>query len=70
VKVKKEKQTKTTVMLPESLLKEAQSVTGTGITQTLRAALELLAAKKTYEKLAKLKGTYSSSLDLDSLRED
>jgi hypothetical protein len=70
VKAKKEKLTKTTVMLPETLLKEALSVTGTGITQTLRAALELLAAKKTYEKMIKLKGTYKSSLDLATLRED
>ena len=66
---KKEKFTKTTAMLPVALLKEAQSVTGTGITQTLRIALELLANKKNFEQLLSLKGTYDFSLELDKLRE-
>jgi len=67
---KKEKLTKTTVMLPEQLLKEAQLATGEGITQTLRMGLQLLAKKKVYDEMLKMRGTYSFSLDLDELRED
>lgn len=69
-KPKKEKLTKTTVMLPESLLKEAQQVSGLGITPTLRMALELLSAKKRFSELLALKGTYKSKLNLKDLRED
>lgn len=67
---KKEKLTKTTVLLPLKLLRDAQDVSGLGITQTLRLALELLAAKKAYEKMLELKGGYKSSLNLRELRED
>ena len=66
----KEKLAKTTVMLPEALLKEAQAVTNAGITQTIRTALELLASKRVYEKLLRLEGTYKSEIKLDELRED
>lgn len=67
---KSEKLSKTTVLLPKQLLKDAQDVTGLGITQTLRMALELIAAKKAYEQILNLKGTYRSKLNLDDLRKD
>ena len=66
----KEKLTKTTVMLPASLLREARLVTKSGITQTIRTALEILASKRAFEKILSLEGTYQSTIDLKKLRED
>lgn len=70
MKKKPEKLSKTTVLLPRDLLRNAQEVTGVGITQTLRLALELLAAKKAFEQILNLKGTYRSKLNLSELRKD
>jgi hypothetical protein len=67
--MKNEKFTKTTVLLPKTLLKEAQLVTKTGITQTICIALEMLASKKAFEKMLALENTYKSSLDLKNLRQ-
>ena len=67
---KQETFAKTTVMLPKQLLRTAQNVTGVGITQTLRLALELLAAKKAFEQMLSLRGTYRSKMNLDELRKD
>jgi hypothetical protein len=42
---------KSTVEVPRELLAKAQRASGTGITQTVRAGLELLAASQTYTRL-------------------
>ena len=61
---------KITVYVPEQLLQKAQAATGEGITPTVRQGLELIAAGPACEKLQKLKGKVTFSVDLDKLRED
>jgi len=47
---------KITVELPQELLEKAQRASGTGVTQTVRAGLQLVAASQTYARLRKLRG--------------
>jgi Arc/MetJ-type ribon-helix-helix transcriptional regulator len=47
---------KITVELPPELLQKAQRATGSGITQTVRTGLELVAASRTYARLRQLRG--------------
>ncbi len=47
---------KITVQLPSDLLEKAQAASGTGITQTIRAGLQLIAASRTYARLRRLRG--------------
>ena len=47
---------KITVAIPEKLLEKAQRASGTGITQTVRAGLQLVAASQTYARLRQLRG--------------
>ena len=61
---------KVTVQVPEHLLKDAQEHTGDGITQTITAGLEKLAASRAYRKLLALEGSCKLDLDLDASRED
>lgn len=61
---------KITVEVPEDLLRKAQESTGRGITATIRAGLELVAAKRAYAGLRKLRGKVDFSVDIDDLRED
>ena len=61
---------KITVHVPKELLKQAQEVSGDGVTQTVRQGLELIAAKKTYEKIRQLRGKVRFSIDIKKLRED
>ena len=61
---------KITTLIPLDLLQKAQKVTGEGITQTIRTALELLAKREIYTEFRSLKGTYKFKLDLKKLRED
>jgi hypothetical protein len=62
--------TKVTLQLPAALLKQAQKMTGEGITATVRQGLELLAATRAYAQLRKLRGTLTLKVDLKKLRED
>ena len=58
---------KITVEIPPELLDKAQEVSGTGITQTVRTGLQLVAASNTYAKLRALRGKVllsQSSADL------
>lgn len=48
---------KITVEVPIELLEEAQKASGTGITQTVRTGLRLVAASRTYDRLRQLRGT-------------
>jgi hypothetical protein len=47
---------KITVEIPDVLLEKAQQASGTGITQTVRIGLQLLAASRAYGRLRQLRG--------------
>ncbi|HLH03302.1 MAG TPA: hypothetical protein VKX25_11060 [Bryobacteraceae bacterium] len=47
---------KITVEIPPELLQKAQRASGTGITQTVRTGLQLVAASQTYAKLRAYRG--------------
>lgn len=61
---------KITVEVPPDLLKKAQKASGSGITQTVRAGLELVAASETYANLRKLRGKVRFSQSLAELKAD
>jgi hypothetical protein len=61
---------KITVEVPPELLKKAQRATRTGITQTVRAGLELVAASETYARLRRLRGKVRFSRTLAELKAD
>ena len=61
---------KITVHVPEELLEAAQQTSGQGITETVREGLRLVAARETFRKVSKLRGTVKFSLDLRRLRDD
>ncbi len=47
---------KITVEVPPELLEKAQEASGTGITQTVRTGLQLVAASRAYARLRQLRG--------------
>lgn len=51
-----ERARKITVEIPPELLEKAQRVSGTGISQTVRTGLQLVAASQTYSKLRGFRG--------------
>ena len=51
-----ERARKITVEIPPELLEKAQQASGTGITQTVRTGLQLVAASQTYAKLRGFRG--------------
>ena len=59
---------KITVEIPPELLKKAQQASGKGITQTVRAGLELIAASRAYDRLLKSDVKYRFSIDMASLK--
>jgi len=61
---------KITVEVPLDLLEKAQLASGTGITQTVRAGLQLVAASRTYARLRHLRGKVRFSRTLSELRAD
>lgn len=61
---------KVTAHIPVDLLHEAQSVTGKGVTETLKIALRQLARSHAYEDLRKMRGKVKFSIDLEELRKD
>ena len=61
---------KITVEIPQGLLEKAQEASGTGITQTIRTGLQLLAASKAYDNLRQLRGKVRFSRTLEELKED
>lgn len=61
---------KITAHIPIHLLQEAQAITGKGITETLKIALERLSHAKAYEDLRKMRGKVKFSINLDELRKD
>lgn len=61
---------KITIQVPDDLLKKAQRASGTGITQTIRAGLQLVAASRAYARLRRLRGKVRFSRTLAQLRDD
>lgn len=61
---------KITIHIPAELLKKAQEATQTGITETIRQGLQLVAASRAYEKLLGMEGKVKFSVSVKSLRDD
>jgi hypothetical protein len=61
---------KITVQVPANDLRLAQELTGEGVTETVRAALQKLAQMQAQQRARKLRGTFKFTIDLDELRED
>jgi hypothetical protein len=61
---------KITVEVPQELLEKAQRASGTGITQTVRMGLRLVAASRTYARLRQLRGKIRFSHRLTELKGD
>jgi len=61
---------KITVEVPLALLEKAQQASGTGVTQTVRTGLQLVAASRTYARLRKLRGKVCFSRTLAELKAD
>ena len=65
-----EKVRKITVELPPELLANAQHATGSGITQTIRTGLQLVAASQAYVTLRGLRGKVRFSRTAAELKMD
>ena len=61
---------KITVEIPQDLLEKAQQASGSGITQTIRTGLQLLAASQAYDNLRQLRGKVSFSRTWEELKDD
>ena len=61
---------KITVEVPLDLLEKAQRASGTGVTQTVRAGLQLVAASRTYARLRRLRGKVHFTRTLTELKAD
>jgi Arc/MetJ-type ribon-helix-helix transcriptional regulator len=61
---------KITVEIPEELLEKAQQASGSGVTQTVRAGLQLLAASRAYRQLRQLRGKVKFSRGVAVLKAD
>ena len=65
-----ERARKITVEIPPELLAKAQRASGTGITQTVRTGLQLVAASQTYAKLREFRGKVRFSRTSADLKVD
>ena len=61
---------KITVQIPRDLLEKAQKASGTGITQTVRTGLQLVAASRTYARLRQFRGKVHFARTLGELKAD
>jgi len=61
---------KITIEVPVELLDKAQRCSGTGITQTVRAGLQLVAASQAYAELRQLRGKVRFSRTATELKAD
>ena len=61
---------KITVEVPPELLEKAQLASGSGITQTVRTGLQLVAASQAYARLRQLRGKVRFTLTPDELKDD
>jgi len=65
-----QKARKITIEVPPDLLEKAQLASGTGITQTIRTGLQLVAASGTYARLLQLQGKVRFSKTVAELKAD
>jgi hypothetical protein len=61
---------KITVEVPPELLEKAQQATGSGVTQTVRTGLQLVAASQAYARLRQLRGKVRFTRTLAELKND
>ena len=61
---------KITIEVPLELLEKAQRASGSGITQTVRTGLQLVAASHAYARLRQLRGKISFSRTFTELKND
>ena len=61
---------KITVEVPPELLEKAQRATGSGVTQTVRSGLQLVAASQAYARLRQLRGKVRFTRTLAELKTD
>jgi hypothetical protein len=61
---------KITVEVPRELLEKAQQASGTGVTQTVRVGLQLIAASQAYARLRRLRGKVRFSRTAADLKAD
>lgn len=61
---------KVTAHLPVKLLKRAREITGEGLTETLKRALEELTTTDAFRRLRALRGKVKLDIDVDELRRD
>jgi hypothetical protein len=61
---------KITVEVPAELLEKAQHASGSGITQTVRTGLQLVAASLAYARLRELRGKVRFTSTLAELKAD
>ena len=61
---------KITVHVPHVLLTRAREASGSGITETVRQGLHLVATRVAYRKLRALRGKVRFDLNMKRLRED
>lgn len=61
---------KITVEVPFGLLEKAQKASGSGITQTVRTGLQLVAATQSYARLRNLRGRVHFSRTSTELKAD
>jgi hypothetical protein len=61
---------KITVEVPAKLLDKAQRASGAGITQTVRAGLQLMAASEAYAQLLRFRGKVRFSRSVEELKDD
>jgi hypothetical protein len=65
-----EKARKITVEVPRELLEKAQRASGSGVTQTVRAGLQLVATAGAYARLRQLRGKVRFTSTLGQLKAD
>jgi len=65
-----EKARKITVEVPVQLLEKAQRASGAGITQTVRAGLQLMAASEAHARLLQFRGKVRFSRSVEELKDD
>lgn len=61
---------KITVEVPAELLEKAQQASGSGITQTIRTGLQLVAASRAYARLRQMRGKVRFGKTLAELKSD
>ena len=61
---------KITACVPKILLHDAQSLTGLGITETIKEGLLQLITARSYDEIRQFRGKVKVSINLNELRQD